>query len=153
MNKQLLYLLPLALASSSCGESAPQAQQTRHFTFHLTFPGTGDEQSVEYRVADDGIPTVILDGVRFTLLDPAVYELDWEALGVSGIEIKGTYTRRSSEILEDAFLIVQDRAVKVEDGTLTWGETSLGPVTEGDVFVVDANGLRADDRQEPVEAQ
>lgn len=110
----------------------------------------GLNRQFAYR-SDDAGTALEVNGVTFKFLDPAAYVVNFEVLGftvVSGGAKVTSYEKAGTEPaveLAGAPLTVLDRDVQVLDGVLTWGEESLGAVTEGDVYLVDAKGLRKQD--------
>ena len=150
MKSSLLWLVPLVCSGTfaSCGKHSTAAPSSSSFSLSLTAPKGGWAESIECQTGADGIRNLTLDGVCFELRDPAAYLLDWKALGMSGIKMSSSFSYDSTKAVEGAFLAVAGKSVEIRDGDLTWGETVVGPVAAGDVVVVDADGLRIQDRGE-----
>jgi hypothetical protein len=150
MNKSILWLTLLASTGAicACGERSSSASTTTtSSTFiSITKPNEGWAQSIEYRTGDDGIQSLTLDGVRFELRDPAAYLLDWDAIGMSGLSVSSSFTYESTKPVAGALLSVSGRAVEIRDGTLFWGDATVGPVAAGDVVIVDADGVRLSEK-------
>jgi len=92
----------------------------------------------------DGRTTLALNGVLFELLEPAAYEIDFGALGVSGLDSTSsveTISTKGSRLLESPIWSVLGKDIEIKAGVLFWGADSLGEVAPGDTFVVDAEGV------------
>lgn len=133
-------ILPVLGLLSACGSGQVGETSSSSTSITIVKPEKGWAETIEYR-AEGPHPVLVLDGVRFELRDPAAYLLDWEAVGMRGITVVSSFTYESTVPVEDALLSVLGEGVEIRDGTLYWGGDEVGPVTEGDVVRVDADGV------------
>ena len=130
----------LLLGCTACGDRTSSASTSSTF-IRIQDPKEGWAESIAYRTVD-GVTELALNDVVFELRDPAAYRLDWDAVGMSGIKVTGSFHYQSNVPVEGALLSVSGRAVEIVDGSLRWGDEDLGAVAAGDRVVVDENGLR-----------
>jgi hypothetical protein len=147
MKRTHLSLLQLAcfvlcgFGLSCCGRPSTAAKSSHSVT--ISNPDNAWGKDIKYENGSDGC-SLSIDGVRFELLDLNSAAVDFEALGIKGISVTGgaKISYKSTEQTEDAFMAVLDKPVAIRQDVLYWGGDSLGPVSDGDVFIADAQGLR-----------
>ncbi|MFT7487001.1 MAG: hypothetical protein ACI9F9_002859 [Candidatus Paceibacteria bacterium] len=140
----LLFALLLSTSQlGACGKANVQATRSSVFQVSVDLPERGWMSSVTYEHTDFGA-RLTLDGAVFELLDGQAYRIDWEELGLSGLTTSTSkVSYASTKESQGGFFTVMGKPVEIRDDTLLWGSESLGTVSEGDVFVVDAEGLQA----------
>jgi hypothetical protein len=111
----------------------------------ISNPGNSWGKVISYVSGTDGT-SLTVDGVLFKILDFSHVQVDFKALGLSGVEVTATHkvTYKSTEQEPDSFLTVTGKQVAIREGELFWGGESLGQVGEGDVFLADEQGLRVE---------
>ena len=127
---------------ASCGKSPEPAAISNSTIMKIDTDGVEWAISVKFTTSAEGYQ-LTLNGASIELRDANAYVIDWGALGVSGLTSTTSYEKKSTEPMGKSFLTVLGRPVEVMDGTLMWGEDSLGAISDGSQFVVDAKGLRA----------
>ncbi len=134
--------LALVVASTAAC-SRPISGSTCTHTISISNPDNAWGKDIVYVNGSDGC-SLTVDGFKFELLDLASAVVDFEALGIEGISVTGDakISYKSTEESEDSFMAVLNLPVAIRDGVLHWGEESLGSVSNGDVFIADATGLR-----------
>ena len=132
----------LTLLLAACESKAPaESNGSTVLTINIAESDWGKE--VTYQTDAEGT-RLIIDGVRFTIEDPVSAQVNFDALGVTGVKITGDYkvTHKSTDDANLVFMRVLGEPVTIQDGVLHLGTKELGAVVPGDEFLAGKQGLR-----------